>query len=744
MPRVPTYRTNPTFQAAGTPDFGALRQDRTAEEVARSLGQIGEGVIRQIRENDETNLLAFSNQLLQSKQRLLNDPDNGFLGTQGLDAQNRRDAVTQEWGQQVELAMQGLPDRVRAKAQQMASKYTLDLDGDVDLHVRQQNNVYRTQVYRDTLASTTSEAVLNYSDPARVREQAESAAIATRLERRRQGLPEDDAARAASSAVYQAALERQAGNDILGAERRYFELLESGDLTGDSAAALDRVLRPIAQDAEATAAADVVLNGGTLEAGDGGTDVDALIVGLESGGDATERNPASSATGAGQFLDGTWLEQVRKNRPELAQGKTDAEILSLRTDAKLSREMVAAYREQNTRQLRAAGVPATAANVYAAHHFGAGGAVAFAKATPDTPMSSILDPAAIAANKYLQGKTKADVLANWQRRGLEAGAGQLAFAGPAQSEAEALQRAQMIADPRQREAVMGKVRLQWGIRDAQQAAEKKATSERIYTALANNTDPTASLSQLVSPADYAVLARNGQLPSFENYRRAILEGRLINDNPVLADVLYRESALSPDAFQRRDLHAMADQLSTGTLTELLNRQRTLSQRDEAAQKDWMSEDQRVNSGLTMLGIGREGDARGGGSQSANAPREALRGEFRIAYGNAERTFMQQSGGRRPTPEQADVLLRTVARQFADRLAAGQLPGKLDDKGNIVKNPAVKTGIYGLAATFDLQISQEDRDALRGWYRSKYGRNPTEAWVVHKYNEQKAKQGAAAR
>ncbi len=711
MPRVPTYRTNPTFQAAGTPDFGALRQDRSAEEVARSLGQIGEGVLRQIRENDETNLLAFSNQLLQSKQRLLNDPDNGFLGTQGLDAQNKRETVTQEWGQQVESAMQGLPDRVRAKAQQMASKYTLDLDGDVDLHVRQQNNAYRTQVYRDTLASTTSEAVLNYSDPARVREQAESAAIATRLERRRQGLPEDDAARAASSAVYQAALERQAGNDILGAERRYFELLESGDLTGDSAAALDRVLRPIAQDAEATALTDVLLYGGTLDTGAGVGDVDAMIVGLESGGYATARNPDSSATGAGQFLDGTWLEQVRKNRPELAQGKTDAEILALRTDAKLSREMVAAYREQNTRQLRAAGVPATAANVYAAHHFGAAGAVAFAKATPDTPMSSILDPAAIAANKYMQGKTKADVLANWQRRGLDTSAGQVAIATPAQSEAEFLQRAQMIADPRMREAIMTKGRLHFGIRDAQQAAEKKATSERIYTALANNTDPTASLSQLVSPADYAVLARNGQLPSFENYRRAILEGRLINDNPVLADVLYRESALSPDAFQRRDLHAMADQLSTGTLTELLNRQRTLSQRDESAQKDWMTEDQRVSSGLTMLGIGREGDATGKGSDKKNADREKQRGEFRIAYNNAEREFMQQSGGKRPTPEQADVLVRSVARQFADRMKAGT------------------TNVYSTGATYAPRISEADRLRVRAAYQQKYGRPPTDAWVT---------------
>lgn len=730
MPRVPIHRTAPTFQAASAPDFGALRQNRTAQDIARSLGQVGEGVLRQIQENDETNLLAFSNQLLQGKQQLLNDPDAGFLGSQGLDAQNRRETVGQEWGKQVETAMQGLPERVRAKAQAMASKYTLDFTSDVDTHVRQQNNVYRTQVYRDTLASTTSEAVLNFADAGRVKEQAESAAIATRLERRRQGLPEDDAGRAAASAVYQAAIERQAGTDILGAERRYFELLASGDLTGDSAAALDRVLRPIAQDSAATDAANVILNGGTIESGAGvAGDVDALIVGLESGGNDAATNSTSSATGAGQFLNSTWLQLVKAEKPELASGKSDAELLALRTDGALSRQMVAAYREQNSRELRAAGVTVNAVNVYAAHHFGPDGAVAFAKASNDTPMSSILNADAIAANKYLQGKTKADVLGNWQRRGLDTSAGALSFDGPAATEGEALRRAQMVADPRQREAIMSKIRLEWGIRDVQQAAAKKATSERVYSALANNTDPTASLSQLVSPADYAAMASNGQLPSFENYRRAILEGRLIQDNTVLADVLYRESALAPDAFQKRDLHGLADQLSTSTLTELLNRQATLGKRDEASQKDWMSDDQRVNRGFQMLGLGQETDAAGKDSGRKNAPRDSLRGEFRIAFQNSVTAFMQGHDGRKPTPEESDVLLRTTVQQFSRNLGAGNLSGKKDDKGGFEANKERPVGLYSLAAQYEVQISEQDRQSVRQAYMQKYGTQPTDAWVT---------------
>ena len=42
---------------------------------------------------------------------------------------------------------------------------------------------------------------------------------------------------------------------------------------------------------------------------------------------------------------------------------------------------------------------------------------------------------------------------------------------------------------------------------------------------------------------------------------------------------------------------------------------------------------------------------------------------------------------------------------------------------------MKTGLYSSAAQFDLQVSQADRDAVRGAYAEKYGRPPTDAWVT---------------
>ncbi|MBI5263999.1 MAG: hypothetical protein HY852_19515 [Bradyrhizobium sp.] len=67
-------------------------------------------------------------------------------------------------------------------------------------------------------------------------------------------------------------------------------------------------------------------------------DIKALverIIKVESTGVADKRNKHSSATGAGQFLDDTWLEAVRKHRRDLIKGRSDPELLKLRQDPEL-------------------------------------------------------------------------------------------------------------------------------------------------------------------------------------------------------------------------------------------------------------------------------------------------------------------------------------------------------------------------------------------------------------------------
>jgi hypothetical protein len=82
---------------------------------------------------------------------------------------------------------------------------------------------------------------------------------------------------------------------------------------------------------------------------------------------------SSSAEGRGQFV--TWLDVLKRNRPGSSrEGRSDQELLALRADKNLGREMTEAYRAENERYLRAQGIEATPGAQYLAHFLGPAGA----------------------------------------------------------------------------------------------------------------------------------------------------------------------------------------------------------------------------------------------------------------------------------------------------------------------------------------------------------------------------------
>lgn len=118
----------------------------------------------------------------------------------------------------------------------------------------------------------------------------------------------------------------------------------------------------------------------------------------------------SSAYGAGQFIESTWLAMVKKHRPDLAS-RSDKEILDLRGDFALSREMTIKYTEENRTYLIKHGFDPTDAALYLAHFAGKAGAVKLLKAHRDTPVEKILSPQAVEANEFLKGQTPATLYA---------------------------------------------------------------------------------------------------------------------------------------------------------------------------------------------------------------------------------------------------------------------------------------------------------------------------------------------
>jgi hypothetical protein len=152
------------------------------------------------------------------------------------------------------------------------------------------------------------------------------------------------------------------------------------------------------------------------------------IIGVESNGDPNAKNKRSSATGLGQFLDETWLDMIRAHRPDLAKEHSQSEILELRRDAKVAREITARFTERNAEMLRKRGLPVTPGTLYLAHFAGGAGAVAILSAMENADAALVMATAdatgrtkrekIIKANPFLERFTVAD-LRNWADRKMQ-------------------------------------------------------------------------------------------------------------------------------------------------------------------------------------------------------------------------------------------------------------------------------------------------------------------------------------
>lgn len=223
---------------------------------------------------------------------------------------------------------------------------------------------------------------------------------------------------------------------------------------------------------------------GIRSAVDGGG-VDAVvnkIIGVESGGRANAKNPNSSASGLGQFIDSTWISTVRKHRPDIANGRSNQELIALKSDPQLGREMTKAHTQENAEFLANQGIPQTAGNIYLAHFLGSRGAAQVLRADPNTPIESIVGPGVVQANGFLRGKSASEVAA-WASRkmGSASGASSTVPADPRYSQLTLEERVSVY---QKAEAGARQANIQ---RQAQQTAQRDAANDQVNAGIVAGT-----------------------------------------------------------------------------------------------------------------------------------------------------------------------------------------------------------------------------------------------------------------
>lgn len=191
-------------------------------------------------------------------------------------------------------------------------------------------------------------------------------------------------------------------------------------------------------------------------------------------GNPAVRSNTSSAMGNFQFIKDTWLDTIKSHRPDLLEGRTEKQVLDLRADPKLSREMAGYLLDDNAAVLQKNGIDTSPANLYLAHFLGAETASSVLKAQPGTPVSDLVGQRAINANaSVLAGKTTDSVI-DWATRKMSApGGSKIASLLPEDTRSRMFNEAQVQFTQQQNAALVDQQRA-----DAFAARQEKMVSDQ--------------------------------------------------------------------------------------------------------------------------------------------------------------------------------------------------------------------------------------------------------------------------
>ena len=150
----------------------------------------------------------------------------------------------------------------------------------------------------------------------------------------------------------------------------------------------------------------------------GGKAIDTFvnsIIRIESAGNPRAKNPLSSASGLGQFINSTWMRMIKTYRPDLLGTMSRQQILNLRFEPTIARAMLYHLTRETGSFLRARGHTVTPGRLYLGHFLGPGDANRILRTAGGTPLNAVLSAGVMNANPFLRG-WNVQKIQNWAER----------------------------------------------------------------------------------------------------------------------------------------------------------------------------------------------------------------------------------------------------------------------------------------------------------------------------------------
>lgn len=671
MPTVPRYE--PQVSAAGLPNakltdyapieaFGGGQASRGLSAAGSAMQQFAE---QERQRADASALMSADNEAWLAERDLFHDPDNGVFAKRGQESFGVQDKVFPEYDKRLDQVEQRLTDRQRLRFKEMRANRRQALEKSTLSFVAGEAEKFYADQIKATVASNIDEAAVNYTDEGKISQVIGNVTGAIQLSMPgASGQAHDFAVRKAVSDIHAEVFNRWLVADP-GKAEAYYEKHKS-EMTGEAQADAEKILLPQILDVEADrriadlkAGVEYAIPAGAATSIKDAESIAAQSVGriikLESNGSPSAKNGASTATGSGQFLDGTWIEVMGRNAPGLVAGRSRSEVLAMRHDPEISRQMTEAYAKENARALFNAGFAVTPETIYLAHHFGQAGARKILRAPADTPMKNLLTAEEINANPYLKDKTVAEVISTHAAR---AGG-----TSPATSYVDLKRLALDEPNTRLRERMLNKIEMADRVEKQGKAEFDESMRESINSKI-ESANPADPIRVILSPAELEWADKEGRTHTLESVLAQRAQGTQSRTDPVELErlqVLFTK-AENGDAgalaeVRLLDPTTLYSKLSPQSRDYVQKRRQAIVAPRKTGNLDYASEDSQLETFVwSKIGI-----APGQGNSEANA---ALKNEFREkAYWPAVKA-KQAEKGRPLNSDEREAIMKSLVLPFA--------------------------------------------------------------------------------